>query len=147
PALVGFPAFAELVDNLGVPALAHPSLAGIAAIAPELLLGKLFRLFGADAVIFPSFGGRFAYTRRQCKDLAAGGRAPWPPPRASLPVPAGGVAVERVTDLIEFYGQDAMVLVGGSLLAAGDRLAERARSFVDTVQRVGSQLSSPQPAR
>ena len=45
----------------GMAVLAHPSLGGI-RIAPELLFGKLYRLLGADAVIFTGYGGRFAYS-------------------------------------------------------------------------------------
>ena len=41
--------------------LAHPTMGGAARIAPDLLIGKLFRLLGADAVIFPNHGGRFGY--------------------------------------------------------------------------------------
>ena len=54
---------------------------------------------------------------------------------AMLPVPAGGLAVERVPEVVGFYGRDVMLLIGGSLLAAGDRLFERARAFVDLVAR------------
>lgn len=42
--------------------LGHPALAGTQIAAPALL-GRLFRLFGADAVIFPNHGGRFSFAR------------------------------------------------------------------------------------
>ncbi len=76
PALVGMPAFAELVaKHLDVPGvLAHPSLAGAVRIAPPLLLGKLFRWLGADAVIFPNFGGRFSFDEATCAALAENAR-------------------------------------------------------------------------
>ena len=38
--------------------------------------GTLFRLFGADAVIFPNHGGRFIYTRSTCGAIAARLREP-----------------------------------------------------------------------
>ena len=50
---------------------AHPTLAGAARIAPPLLFGKLFRLLGADAVVFPNHGGRFGYSPRYLPALAA----------------------------------------------------------------------------
>ena len=48
----------------------HPTMGGAARIAPELLIGKLFRLLGGDAVIFPNHGGRFGYTPETCRRLA-----------------------------------------------------------------------------
>jgi ribulose-bisphosphate carboxylase large chain len=136
PALIGMPAFAELVaEHLNVPVLAHPAYAGAVAVAPPLLLGKLLRLFGADAVIFPSFGGRFAYSQKTCAEIAAQSRAAWSHVRPALPVPAGGMTVERTPELVRFYGPDVMLLIGGSLLAARDALPYRARSFVDAVRR------------
>jgi len=136
PALVGMPAFAELVaEHLRVPVLAHPAYAGAARVAPPLLLGKLFRWLGADAVIFPHAGGRFAYDAATCTAIAAAARAPLPPWRPMLPVPAGGLSVERVPEVVRFYGPDVMLLIGGSLLLAGDALPERTRAFVAAVAR------------
>ena len=54
---------------------AHPTMGGAARIAPDLLIGKLFRLLGADAVIFPNHGGRFGYTPETCRRLADQARA------------------------------------------------------------------------
>ena len=51
----------------GIAFIAHPSMAGAARIAPPLLLGKLFRLMGADAVVFPNHGGRFGYSPDTCR--------------------------------------------------------------------------------
>jgi ribulose-bisphosphate carboxylase large chain len=141
PALLGMPAFAELVaEQLDVPVLAHPAYAGAARVAPTLLLGKLFRWLGADAVIYPNFGGRFAYSESVCRDIAQAARAPWSHIRPMLPVPAGGLTVERVPEVTRFYGNDAMLLIGGALLCARDRLPARTREFTDLVRR------SAQPA-
>ena len=64
PMVSGVGSLAALAREAGVPILAHPALAGAARIAPPLMLGKLFRLFGADATIFPNAGGRFTYSPR-----------------------------------------------------------------------------------
>jgi ribulose-bisphosphate carboxylase large chain len=136
PALVGMPAFAELVDSLDTAVIAHPAYAGAARVAPPLLLGKLFRWMGADAVIFPHFGGRFAYSQQTCARIAEEARSPASSWRPMLPVPAGGLAVERVADVVRFYGADTMLLIGGSLLAAGERLLERTREFVRALESV-----------
>lgn len=135
PAVLGLPAFSDIVrDDPGLPVLAHPALASVHGIEPAALLGRLFRLFGADAVIFPSYGGRFAWSDRTCARLAAALRDPWEPLRPALPTPAGGMALDRVEELLRFYGRDVMLLVGGSLYLAGDDLAERTREFVEAVR-------------
>jgi ribulose-bisphosphate carboxylase large chain len=51
-----------------------------------------------------------------------------------MPVPAGGLTIERVPGLRELYGDDTMFLIGGSLLAAGDALAARCQAFVHAVR-------------
>ena len=43
-------------EHLDVPVLAHPAYAGATRVAPPLLLGKLFRMLGADAMIYPNYG-------------------------------------------------------------------------------------------
>lgn len=133
PMLVGVPSFVELQVALDLPVLAHPAYAGAARVAPPLLLGKLFRLFGADATIFPNHAGRFSYSRETCLAIAAAARAPWHGLRPSLPVPAGGMTLERVPEMKQTYGADTMLLVGGALLVAREHLLERSRDFVRAV--------------
>ena len=112
---------------------AHPSLGGAARIAPELLIGRLFPLIGADAVIFPNFGGRFGYSPETCRALADNARTPPDGQRPSLPVPAGGMTVQRVPELLDFYGPDAMLLIGGNLLSARTQLTEASAAFTRAV--------------
>lgn len=135
PMLVGMATFAEIYhEHLNVPVLGHPAFAGAARISPIFLFGKLFRLFGCDAVIYPNYGGRFSYSKQQCADLAATARAPWGEIKPACPVPAGGMTVDRVQEMIDFYGTDTMLLIGGGLLSAGDALLERSREFVQKVK-------------
>ena len=134
PMIVGIPAFVELVRaDAGVPLLAHPALAGHARIGAPLLLGKLFRLFGADATIFPNWGGRFSYQRAECLAIAGHARAPLGAHAPILPVPAGGMSVTRVAEMLGDYGPDTMLLIGGNLLAAGDAMPARATEFAARV--------------
>ena len=135
PMLVGLPAFVEMQGDLGIPVMAHPALAGAARIAPPVLLGKLFRLFGADATIFPNHGGRFSYSRGTCLAIAKAAREPWHDVRPAFPVPAGGMTVERVDDMLRGYGADTILLIGGGLLAARERLLEQSRAFVASVKK------------
>jgi ribulose-bisphosphate carboxylase large chain len=136
PMVVGLPLLhqmASLPD--GLPVLAHPAFGGVLRAAEPVLFGKLFRWFGADAVIFPHAGGRFSYSEETCRALADALRAPHPRPPPAFPAPAGGIRVERIGELLEFYGPDAILLIGGSLYEAGDGLFERTRQLVDRAAR------------
>jgi ribulose-bisphosphate carboxylase large chain len=113
--------------------IAHPTMAGAARVAPPLLLGKIFRLVGCDAVIFPNHGGRFGYSAETCRRIAATALEERDALRPSMPVPAGGMRRERVPEMLDFYGPDIMLLIGGALLEARDRLIEETAAFVAEV--------------
>jgi ribulose-bisphosphate carboxylase large chain len=55
--------------------------------------------------------------------------------RPAVPVPAGGMTLSRVPELLDFYGTETMLLIGGNLLAARERLVEETRAFVTRVER------------
>ena len=136
PMILGLPSFSTLArETPEAGFFSHPTLSGLARIAPALLFGKLFRLLGADAVIYPNHGGRFGYSPETCQQLAATARASWGAIRPSLPVPAGGMVPARVPEMLDFYGPDTIVLIGGGLLAARERLTAEVRAFVDLVAR------------
>ncbi|MFZ3322963.1 MAG: RuBisCO large subunit C-terminal-like domain-containing protein [Usitatibacter sp.] len=134
PMLVGLPAFVELRTMLDIPVMAHPAFGGAARIAAPVLLGTLYRMLGADATIFPNHGGRFSYSRETCMAIAKNARAPWNGLRPVLPVPAGGMTLERVGEMLSGYGPDTMLLIGGGLLSAKEHLLERSREFVRAVR-------------
>jgi ribulose-bisphosphate carboxylase large chain len=134
PMLLGLPTFWELCHRrANVAVLAHPSHAGALRYAPELLFGKLLRLYGADAVIFVGYAGRFGIPRATCAAIAANLRGAWHGLAPSLPVPGGGIELADVPEVVRFYGRDAMLLVGGSLQLESDKVLERSRAFVAAV--------------
>jgi ribulose-bisphosphate carboxylase large chain len=135
PMLLGLPTFWELCHrHASVPVLAHPSHAGALRYAPELLFGKLLRLYGADAVIFVGYAGRFGIPRPTCAAIAANLRGAWHGLAPSLPVPGGGIDLADVPEVVRFYGRDAMLLVGGSLQLEPGMLLERSRAFAEAVR-------------
>jgi len=135
PMLLGLPVFWELCrERSDVPVLAHPSFGGARAFATELLFGSLLRLYGADAVIFVGYAGRFGTPRATCRELADRLRRPWGGLAPSLPVPGGGVELENAAELVSFYGRDAMLLVGGSLQVEEGAVQARSRAFVEAVR-------------
>jgi ribulose-bisphosphate carboxylase large chain len=135
PMILGLPSLNELADDISMPVLAHPAFAGSLRIAPAVLLGKLFRLYGADAVIFPNAGGRFSYDHDTCAAITRELRAPCPGIESAFPVPAGGMRAESVGQVLEDYGADTILLIGGSLLDCLDKeaLLAQGRQFVAAV--------------
>ncbi len=142
PMLVGLPLLHQLAREAGgLAIMAHPAFGGALRISEVVLLGKLFRWYGADAVIFPHSGGRFTYRLETCRALASEMRRPYARVLPTLPVPAGGLSVHRVPELVRFYGRDCMLLIGGSLYEAGEGIAEQARTLVDAVARAARDTS------
>lgn len=131
PMISGLGAVQEIAAS-GLAVMAHPALGGAARIAPATLIGKLFRLAGADAVIYPNHGGRFGYTAASCQAIADAARRPWGGLRPTMPVPAGGMSPARVEEMVGFYGREVMLLIGGALLEAAD-LRTAAGDFVRRV--------------
>jgi ribulose-bisphosphate carboxylase large chain len=134
PMVAGLANFHRLVrEHPDVAFFAHPTMAG-ATIAPPLLFGKLFRMLGADAVIFPNHGGRFGYSPETCRRLASTALRDWHGLRPCVPVPAGGMTRERIPEMLDFYGPDIMLLIGGALLETGPKMLESTAAFVTEVQ-------------
>lgn len=137
PMIVGVETFlAVRRENPDFAFMTHPAYAGAAKVAPAFLLGKLFRLLGSDATVFPNYGGRFGYTPAECRTLAANclaanGLKP------AVPVPAGGMTLERVPEILDFYGNDVMLLIGGNLLAARERIPAETAKIVAAVRSRG----------
>jgi len=135
PMIMGLSNFSRLVrENPDVAFFAHPTLAGAARIAPPLLFGKIFRMLGADALVFPNHGGRFGYSPELCRQLAGTALAEWHGLRPAMPVPAGGMSRERVAEMLDFYGSEVMLLIGGALLEARERLTQETAAFVAEVK-------------
>jgi ribulose-bisphosphate carboxylase large chain len=133
PMIAGLSNFHRLVcEHPGVAFFAHPAMGG-ARIAPEVLFGKLFRILGADAIVFPHYGGRFGYSLDTCRRLAGNALDEHAGMRPAVPVPAGGMIRERVPEMLDFYGADVMLLIGGGLLEAREKLAEATADFVEAV--------------
>jgi ribulose-bisphosphate carboxylase large chain len=141
PMLLGLPLLAELAADIGLPVLAHPAFGGSQRIAPVALLGRLFPLFGADGVIYPNVGGRFSYSRGVCAGIAAALRRPSDAIAPAFPVPAGGISLGNIAEVLGLYGADAILLIGGGLLDAPDPDAV----FLRATQFVGAVHSFPYP--
>lgn len=123
PGLSGLDAMRRIAadDAIALPIMGHPAFMGSFVISEEagiehgLLFGTIFRLAGADLVVFPSYGGRFSFSRDACSSIARACRAPLGDLAPIFPAPGGGMTLDRVAELHDFYGPDTALLVGGDL--------------------------------
>lgn len=143
PGLTGFDLMRELADDgsIGLPILTHPALQGSFVtgrngMSHGVIFGRLARLAGADATIFPNFGGRFSFSREECKDIVNGTEAPMGQVKSIFPAPGGGMALARVPEMLETYGRDLIFLIGGGLFKHGPDLAENCRHFRRMVENM-----------
>lgn len=128
PALVGFDMARRIAedDALGLPVIGHPALMGSYAVSPTngfshgALFGQLMRMIGMDASIFPNFGGRFSFSKDECRRIAESCAAPMNEYAPILPTPGGGMRFDTIGGMAEFYGKDVMYLMGGDLHQHGD---------------------------
>ena len=140
PSLMGLEALRRCAAGPGALAImAHPSHAQTApgrreGIAPDVLLGTLYRVAGADIVVYVNAGGRFSWPEETCHAVNRRLREPLEPHRRALPAPAGGVNVADAGHWFGRYGPDTMLLIGGSLLAQRD-LEGAARRLVEAAVR------------
>jgi ribulose-bisphosphate carboxylase large chain len=142
-ALVGPGALQEIASgDAGLPVLAHPAMAGALVsppdhgIHPRVLLGLLFRMLGADGVIFPSPMGRFGASEGDALAIQETLGCALGSLRKALPVPAGGMRLEDLSAHLAVHGRDCLLLIGGDLRRGGD-LEGRSRRFVERVEALG----------
>lgn len=138
PGLVGFDGMRMLADDdaLALPVMSHPALLGSFVTSPEngishyALFGQICRLAGADATVYPNWGGRFAFSRAECASIAAGASEGMGGLQPIFPSPGGGMSLERVPELYEVYGRDVILLIGGGLFKKGPDLIANCREFL-----------------
>ncbi|MBN1823191.1 MAG: hypothetical protein JW803_02605 [Endomicrobiales bacterium] len=143
PGIVGFDIMRSLScsDDLSLPVFAHPALLGSFTVNPDsgvsayCLHGQLMRLAGADGSIFPHFGGRFSWTEEDCGSAAKGCRDTMNGVDAALPCVGGGVTLEKLKNLIQFYGRNVVFLLGTGAVSGPD-VTGRAKKIMKAIHPV-----------
>ncbi|MBI3298805.1 MAG: ribulose 1,5-bisphosphate carboxylase large subunit [Elusimicrobia bacterium] len=139
PMLLGLDTVRSLAAKKKLVVLAHPSFTGTFfsdrshGVTPALLLGTLFRLAGCDASIFPSPGGRFGFTKEECRDVSRALHGPLGRLAPAFPAPAGGMTYTSLPGLAAVYGVDSMFLVGGGLLSHDRSVYEATKAFIEAI--------------
>jgi ribulose-bisphosphate carboxylase large chain len=143
PGLSGFDSMRALADDedINLPILAHPAFLGSFVtsrengISPFALFGQIMRLAGADATIYPHFGGRFGFTLDECREIVVGSSISMGNLKPIFPTPGGGMNLKRIPELLEFYGKDVMLLIGGDLIKIGPDIEDNCKLFVEMVEK------------
>jgi ribulose-bisphosphate carboxylase large chain len=141
PGLAGFDAMRMLADDdeIALPIMSHPAFVGSLVTSPAnglshyALFGQLCRLAGADATVYPNWGGRFSFSKEECASIAEGSAAPMGAIKPIFPTPGGGMTVDRVPEMHEVYGQQVIFLIGGGLFRSGPDLVENCRQFLQMI--------------
>lgn len=139
PMISGFDLIRILSSKYNLIVMAHPALTGSFfnsahdGIAPEILLGMLMRLFGADISVYPNWGGRFPFTKQECIEIASSLRKPLSY-KSSFPAPAGGMNLGRLDELAQNYGEDTVFLIGGALMQNTTDLCSRTEEFMNLIR-------------
>lgn len=140
PGLTGMDQMRELADDesIALPVFTHPALqgsfvTGAGGMSHGVIFGQLARLAGADATIFPNFGGRFSFSREECADIVTRTVEPMGCLKSIFPAPGGGMSLARVPEMVETYAHDLIFLIGGGLFKHGPDLVENCRHFRNMV--------------
>lgn len=132
-------------DDLVLPIFSHPAWLGTLTINPDhglshyVTFGQLPRLAGADATIFVHFSGRFSFSQEDCGGIVDAIKQPMGHLKPIMPVPAGGMTLDRLPALHSFYGHQAIFLIAGGLYGHGPDLLTSARQFRSSVEMIQKQ--------
>jgi ribulose-bisphosphate carboxylase large chain len=134
PGITSFDQMRHLAATVKVPIMGHPAFLGTYSASPTSgiahgkVYGTLMRLAGADLSIYPNYGGRFSFSRDECRDVARSLTEPLGDLAPAFPSPGGGMTLDRVAEIVDFYGNDVALLIGGDL-HRGESLVKTAEAF------------------
>jgi 2,3-diketo-5-methylthiopentyl-1-phosphate enolase len=121
--MVGLDAVQELVEELGgsLPVIAHTAGLDLfgghdgLSVAPEILVGRLARLAGADAVLIGSPWARRSTPEPLWTRMADLLRDDWGGLAPAFPVVGGGVVAGQLGDVVRQLGVEVIVTAGGAI--------------------------------
>ena len=143
PGLFGFDLVRRIAqdDDLAMPVMTHPSFLGPYVLSENtgfthaMMFGTLQRLAGSDISVFPNVGGRFGFSEEECRSIAMACTDPDGIGVPMFPSPGGGMSAERAGTMMDMYGEDAVFLLGGSLLRHGDRIGHAVAELRRSVEK------------
>ncbi len=133
----GYETFRDLAEDpsIKVPILAHTDFAATMYPSPHygidarLVLGKFCRLAGADIEVYPAPYGKAPFMKETYLQIWRELTFPFYHLRPTMPMPAGGIIVQLVPQIMADIGRDFVVGVGGAMHAHPDGPRAGAISF------------------
>ena len=86
-------------------------------------------------MIFPNWGGRFSFSRKECISIVEGSAVDRDGIKSIFPTPGGGMTIERVPEMLEVFGPDVIFLMGGGLHRGSD-ITSNSRPFREIVEKM-----------
>ncbi len=135
PLILGLDTARGLAAKYNLIYMAHPSFTGSYCVPKSngmsyhLLYGTLMRLAGVDISVFPNTGGRFDFAERDCKDISNALKKPIENIKPAFPCPAGGMQYKDLHTMCDWYGENSVFLLGGSLLEHSKQLSRSTQEF------------------
>jgi len=126
-------------EEIDVPIFAHSSLAGMMirskqhGISSRLLLGKLMRMAGADAVLFPSPYGRMGINEEEAqhvKELLTQKLEM----KTTFPIPSAGIDFNSIDQVKADFGKEVIINLGGSVHRYTGGVEAGGKAFIKAIQ-------------
>ncbi|CAB4576032.1 unannotated protein [freshwater metagenome] len=141
PGISGFDTMRAIADSddFALPIMSHPANLGSYIMNPnhgfnhEIIFSTFKRISGADMSIFPNFAGRFSFSKEECLTIANSCRDKLANLKTIMPTVGGGMTLDRINEIVDFYGNDTVLLIGGAL-HRGD-LLENASRFREIIEQ------------
>jgi 2,3-diketo-5-methylthiopentyl-1-phosphate enolase len=122
--------------DINLPILGHMDCAGAFYMSPEhgvsswIVLGKIPRLCGADALVVPfALGGKAPYLEERFSQTTRCLTYPFGDLKPTMPMPSGGITPVNVPDAVRVLGNDIMIGSGGGIHAHPEGSAAGAKAF------------------
>jgi 2,3-diketo-5-methylthiopentyl-1-phosphate enolase len=138
---VGLDAVQMLAEaGLGVPLFAHTagievfSGDGLAGFGRALLIGRLLRLAGADAILTDNPYGRRPPPMTVTRAAVTWMRDSWGSLARAAPVIGGGVTADMVRPIVAEFGRDLILAAGGAIQGHPGGAAVGARAMLDAIE-------------
>lgn len=139
---VGLPVVRELAadESIKVPILGHMDFAGVyyesdmSGISSFLVMGKLARLAGLDALVYPSAYSKAPFVRDKYLACAKALRYPFGSLKPVLPMPSGGVTPGIALNIIKDLGRDIMIGAGVGIHSHPQGTRAGAKAFRQVIE-------------
>lgn len=117
-------------------------------IGSNVILGKIPRLCGADAIVMPfSLGGKATYLHEKFMMAAQSLRYPFGNLKPTMPMASGGITQANVPDIVRELGSDILIGSGGGVHGHPQGSEAGARAFRKAIDATLEGISLEEAAK